>query len=83
MQQLLPLTLRRVLAKEVQKQLIELCNFFRVLCSKTFRARDMVQLEGQITKTLSDLERIFPPSFFDIMHLPIHLATEVKLAGPV
>ncbi|XP_042459548.1 uncharacterized protein LOC122043134 [Zingiber officinale] len=28
--------------------------------------------------------KIFPPSFFDIMvHLTIHLATEVQLAGPV
>ncbi|CAA0829472.1 Unknown protein [Striga hermonthica] len=30
------------------------------------------------------LEKIFPPSFFDIMmHLPIHLVDEVKLSGPV
>ena len=30
------------------------------------------------------MERIFPPSFFDIMiHLPIHLVNEVRLGGPV
>lgn len=35
-------------------------------------------------ETLCQLERIFPPSFFDIMvHLPIHLANEVRLGGPV
>ena len=28
--------------------------------------------------------RIFPPSFFDIMmHLPMHLASEAKIAGLV
>jgi hypothetical protein len=41
-------------------------------------------LEVEIAETLCQLERIFPPSFFDIMvHLPIHLANEVRLGGPV
>ncbi|KAF7139861.1 hypothetical protein RHSIM_Rhsim06G0085100 [Rhododendron simsii] len=84
MQQLLPLALRRVLPKQVRSPLIKLCNFFRELCSKVLHARDLIRLEKQIAITLCELERIFPPSFFDIMmHLPIHLATEAKLAGPV
>ena len=34
--------------------------------------------------TLSNLEKIFPPAFFDIMvHLTIHLAREAQIAGPV
>ena len=41
-------------------------------------------LENDIIVTLFKLERIFHPSFFDIMvHLPIHLASEAKIAGPV
>lgn len=33
---------------------------------------------------LCDLEKIFPPSFFDVMeHLPIHLPHEAILGGPV
>ncbi|RVW22081.1 hypothetical protein CK203_110934 [Vitis vinifera] len=41
-------------------------------------------LENDIIVTLCKLERIFPPSFFDVMvHLPIHLASEAKVAGPV
>ncbi|XP_057740133.1 uncharacterized protein LOC130957283 [Arachis stenosperma] len=41
-------------------------------------------LELEIVETLCQLERIFPPSFFDIMvHLPIHLANKVRLGGPV
>ncbi|XP_039134115.1 uncharacterized protein LOC120271498 isoform X3 [Dioscorea cayenensis subsp. rotundata] len=37
-----------------------------------------------VVRTLCNLERIFPPSFFDVMiHLVVHLASEAKLAGPV
>ena len=33
---------------------------------------------------ICNLEKIFPPSFFDVMqHLPIHLPYEVELGGPV
>lgn len=33
---------------------------------------------------LLNLEKIFPPSFFDVMeHLPVHLPYEAELGGPV
>uniref|UniRef100_A0A2N9I4P1 DUF4218 domain-containing protein n=1 Tax=Fagus sylvatica TaxID=28930 RepID=A0A2N9I4P1_FAGSY len=35
-------------------------------------------------RALCQLEMIFPPSFFDVMmHLPVHLASEAMIAGPV
>ena len=41
------------------------------------------RLDRDIVLILCKLEKIFPPSFFDIMvHLPIHLAHEALLAGP-
>jgi hypothetical protein len=41
-------------------------------------------LSASIGETLCRLEMIFPPAFFDIMmHLPVHLAEEAKLGGPV
>ena len=44
----------------------------------------MEHLEKDIPIILCRLERIFPPSFFDSMeHLPIHLAYESMIAGPV
>ncbi|XP_028080667.1 uncharacterized protein LOC114282220 [Camellia sinensis] len=56
----------------------------RQLCSKTLEPDGLDRLQSQIALTLCHLERIFPPSFFDIMeHLPIHLAEEAKIAGPV
>ncbi|CAN6709623.1 unnamed protein product [Malus baccata var. baccata] len=73
MQQLLPLAIRPVLPKAVTMVLLELSAIFRQLCSKK-----------KIALTLCQLEKIFPPAFFDIMvHLPVHLADEAALAGPV
>ncbi|XP_058111729.1 uncharacterized protein LOC131255051 [Magnolia sinica] len=84
MQQILSIAVRRTLPPNVSSILIELSGFFRDLCSKVGRMQDFKFLESQIALTLCHLERIFPPSFFDIMvHLPIHLASEAMLAGPV
>ena len=77
MQQLLPLAVRRTLPKDVSSVLIELSEFFRILCSSVNRVEDLERLENRIPITLCHLERIFPPSFFDIMiHLAIHLPTK-------
>ena len=84
MQQLLPLTIRGVLHKNVSGAIIELCNFFKQLCSKVLSTNQLQRLDNDIIVTLCKLERIFPPSFFDIMmHLPVHLANEAKIAGLV
>ncbi|WMV13403.1 hypothetical protein MTR67_006788 [Solanum verrucosum] len=83
MQQLLPIALRNLLPVNVLKPLIELSNFFRGICSKELKIGDLEKLQDRVSITLCDLERIFPPSFFDIMkHLLIHLAEEAMLGGP-
>ena len=75
LQRLLPLALRGSLSDDVCKALIEFSHFFKELCSRTLTKDVLERLERQIVITLCKLERIFPPSFFDIMvHLPIHLA---------
>ncbi|KAH0725078.1 hypothetical protein KY284_000943 [Solanum tuberosum] len=84
LQHLLPLALRVMLSKEVCEPLIELSLLFCILGSKESRIDNLEHIEAQIPITLCKLEKIFPPSFFDVMvHLPIHLATEVKIAGPI
>ncbi|XP_073301900.1 uncharacterized protein [Primulina huaijiensis] len=84
MQQLLPVALRRTLSKSVRTPLIRLSRYFRELCCKVISPTDVVRLRKDIAVILCQLEKIFPPSFFDIMiHLTVHLATEVQLAGPV
>ncbi|XP_020082200.1 uncharacterized protein LOC109705831 isoform X1 [Ananas comosus] len=83
LQRLLPYAIRGLLPKAVFEPLIELSSFFTVVGSKTLKSDDLNQIEAQIPITLCKLERVFPPSFFDVMlHLPIHLANEAKIGGP-
>ena len=84
LERLLPLLVFDILPKHVSNALIELSNFFRKLCAKVLKEDELDRLESQIVVTLCKLEKIFPPVFFDIMiHLPIHLAWEAKVTGPV
>lgn len=70
--------------KQVASALIRLGAFFRVLCKKVLEPKDIKNLESEIVDILCQLEKIFVPSFFDIMvHLPIHLVEEARLGGPV
>ncbi|KAL0801114.1 hypothetical protein Bca101_056290 [Brassica carinata] len=46
--------------------------------------RGISNLKVNIPVSMCNLEKIFPPSFFDVMdHLTIHLARELELGGPV
>ena len=84
MQDLLAPAFRGKLDKDVYEPLVELSLFFKQLCSKALKVDVLERLEKNIAITLCKLERVFVPSFFDVMvHLTIHLATEAKLARPV
>jgi len=57
----------------------KLSSFF-----KSLKLEDSDQLELQITTTLYEMEKVFLPSFFDVMvHLCVLLVREEKLCGPV
>ena len=84
MQQLPSLAIRGVLHKNVCEAIIGLCNFFKQLCSKVLTTYQLQKLENDVVVNICKLDRIFPPSFFDIMmHLLVHLASEAKIAGPM
>ncbi|XP_047267683.1 uncharacterized protein LOC124898104 [Capsicum annuum] len=81
---LLPIPIKNILPDHVAIALIRLSSFFRRLCQKVITVEEIDCLEAKIIETINRLEKIFPPTFFDIMiHLPIHLANEVRLGGPV
>ncbi|XP_062081301.1 uncharacterized protein LOC133786101 [Humulus lupulus] len=83
MTQLLPLALRGISSAHVRLHLTPLSNYFRMMYSKVALPQDFMQLEQQIPIILCNLEKLFPPAFFDIMvHLVIHLAYEARIAGP-
>ena len=76
--------IRGVLHKNVCAVIVELCSFFKQLCSKVLKTYQLEHLQNDIIVTLCKLERIFPPSFFDVMvHLPMHFSNEAKVAGPL
>ena len=84
MQRLIPVAFRELLPSTVWRALTEMSNFFRDLTSTVIREEDMLRLNEDIRIIICKLERIFPPSFFDSMeHLPMHLAYEAWIAGPV
>ena len=73
-----------ILLDDVVVGIIELSRFFNAICSKELEVAELEKLDKSIGETLSRLEMIFPPAFFDIMvHLPVHLAWEAKYGGRV
>ncbi|KAJ0560998.1 hypothetical protein HanHA300_Chr06g0217821 [Helianthus annuus] len=84
MQRLFPIVLRGMLPKQIWESILELCTFFRVICSRVLHLEDLRKLKSSIVITICKLEKIFPPGFFDSMeHLVIHLVNEAILGGLV
>ncbi|XP_051202273.1 uncharacterized protein [Lolium perenne] len=83
-EEILPLAVMKTLPKEVALPLVKLAKCFKVITSKIVSNKEIAIVEDQLPEILCQLEKIFPPTFFDIMeHLVIHLPAEVRLAGPV
>lgn len=84
MQQMSSIAMRGLLPKKPRKVITRLCLFFNKLCQRVLDREKLQQIADEIATILCDLERYFPPSFFDIMiHLTIHLGKEARLCGPV
>ncbi|XP_060969773.1 uncharacterized protein LOC133036997 [Cannabis sativa] len=84
LQRLLPAGIRKFLKKEIRDTIIELCVYFKQLCSRTLHVSDLEKMQTNILTILCKLETIFPPAFFDIMvHVVMHLPKEAILGGPV
>ncbi|GJW41453.1 zinc finger, PHD-type containing protein [Tanacetum coccineum] len=84
MQRLLPYGLQQYLPPDVAKPLIELCLFFKKICSQTLMVDDMLKAQSKVIDILCNLELIYPPAFFDIMiHLVIHLPLRAIFGGPI
>ncbi|XP_076930723.1 uncharacterized protein LOC143595638 [Bidens hawaiensis] len=84
MQRLLPIGIRGFLTKDIYTPIVDLCTFFKQLCSRTLLVDDMKKAKKAILLILCKLELIYPPTFFDIMvHLVLHLPDEALRGGPV
>ena len=84
LQRSLPILLRGLGRPDLYRAVAELGQFFRELCSRNIRIDALGHLRDKIPTILCDLEKIYPPAFFDVMvHLAVHLPDEALLRGPV
>ncbi|XP_033146851.1 uncharacterized protein LOC117133895 [Brassica rapa] len=84
MQRLLPFAFSALLPRNVHEAIAGISVFFRDLCSRVVTEEGINNLKTNAPVSMCNLEKIFPPSFFDVMeHLAIHLARELELGGPV
>ncbi|XP_056863719.1 uncharacterized protein LOC130510982 [Raphanus sativus] len=84
MQRLLPFAFAELLPTNVHEALAGIGAFFRDLSTRTLKVEVVEQLQENIPILLCNLEKIFPPGFFDVMeHLAVHLPYEALLRGPV
>ena len=83
METLLPIALS-ALPDDVLEPLVALGEFFKNLCANVIREDLLMDMHSKIPLILCKLETIFPPAFWNVMeHLPVHLAQEAYLGGPV
>ncbi|KAL0456083.1 UNVERIFIED_CONTAM: hypothetical protein Slati_0947500 [Sesamum latifolium] len=80
MQKLILIAFREMLSEHVQSALIEVSLSFQSICSTTLDVHKLHELENTVAITLCNLEKIFPPVFFDSMeHLIVHLPCEARI----
>ncbi|CAM8944529.1 unnamed protein product [Rhodiola kirilowii] len=83
-ERLMPIAFKGFLPNKIWEAVSAMYTFFRDICASSLHVERMEHWQNNMSVTLCNLESIFPPSFFDSMeHLPIHLADEVLLGGPV
>ena len=84
MQRLLPIAFRELLPPVIWNTLIELSIFFQTIYAAQLDTNKLKELEEKAIVIVCNLEKNFPPGFFDAMeHLIIHLPYEVLVGGPV
>ena len=55
----------------------ELGQFFRELCSRNIRIDALERLRDKIPTIICDLEKIYSPAFFDVMHIDKNISDNI------
>ncbi|KAK4400908.1 hypothetical protein Sango_1196900 [Sesamum angolense] len=80
MQKLIPIAFHKMLPEHVWSALTEVSLLFQSICLTTLDVHKLHELENNIAIILCNLEKIFPPAFFDsIEHLIVHLPYEARV----
>ncbi|KAL0372098.1 UNVERIFIED_CONTAM: hypothetical protein Scaly_0891400 [Sesamum calycinum] len=84
MERLIPTAFREMLSEFVWNALTEVSLLFQAISSATLDINKVKELEESVAIIVCNLEKIFPPAFFDSMeHLLVHLPYEARVGGPV
>ncbi|KAL0337160.1 UNVERIFIED_CONTAM: hypothetical protein Scaly_1991100 [Sesamum calycinum] len=84
MQKLIPIAIREMCHELVWSALTNVNLLFQILCSTILNVNKVQELEDSVATILCNLEKIFPPAFFNSMeHLSVHLPYEVRVGGSV
>jgi hypothetical protein len=82
--QILPLALSNCFNDEVRKAVVKVSHVYRHLCAREISLADRESDISNATEALCLLEKVFPPTFMDVMsHLIIHLVEELYVCGPL
>ncbi|KAL0288935.1 UNVERIFIED_CONTAM: hypothetical protein Sradi_7084300 [Sesamum radiatum] len=81
---LIPTAFREMLPEFIWNALTEVSLLFQAISSATLDINKVKELEESVAIIVCNLEKIFPPAFFDSMeHLLVHLPYEARVGGPV
>ncbi|KAL8248991.1 hypothetical protein R6Q59_005859 [Mikania micrantha] len=84
MTHMIPIAVRGILPEKIRHTITKLCLFFNMIHSKVIDPESLDTWYKEVIITLCELEKYFPPSFFDVMvHLISHIIGEIKACGPV
>ncbi|KAL0374152.1 UNVERIFIED_CONTAM: hypothetical protein Sradi_3330900 [Sesamum radiatum] len=84
MERLIPTAFREMVPEFVWNALTEVSLLFQAISSATLDINKVKELEESVAIIVCNLEKIFPPAFFDSMeHLLVHLPYEARVGGPV
>ncbi|KAL0326524.1 UNVERIFIED_CONTAM: hypothetical protein Sangu_1730400 [Sesamum angustifolium] len=84
MQKLIPIAFHEMFSEHVWTALTEVSLLFQSICSTTLDVHKFHEMENSIAIIMCNLEKIFPPAFFDSMeHIIVHIPYKARIGGPV
>ncbi len=84
MQQVMPICLGRLMQEEICISLLSLGQMFNKIYSKVIDLNIMQMLRDEVAKIMSTIDKVFPPTTFDVMtHLVVQLVEKLVLCGLV
>ena len=83
LERIMPVMIRGYVPEKTWRVLARLSFFFRQICARELDTKVIEKLDEEAPVLLCDLEKIFPPGFFNPMqHMILHLAEECLKGGP-